>query len=106
VNKDWKGGSNTPGERLYVDTSSIKGKSFGGTKFWALIVDDFSGYCWSYFLKRKDELSNSIVSLIQELRNDNMFVKILRLDDAGENYALEKACKHEKLCIKFEYSGP
>jgi hypothetical protein len=106
VNKDWKGGSNTPGERLYVDISSIKGKSFGGAKFWALIVDAFYGYCWSYFLKRKDELSNSVVSLIQELRNDNIFVKLLRLDDAGENYALEKACKHEKLCIKFEYSGP
>jgi hypothetical protein len=58
------------------------------------------------FLKRKDELSNSVVSLIQELRNNIIFVKILRLDDAGENYALEKACKHEKLCIKFEYSGP
>jgi hypothetical protein len=57
-------------------------------------------------LKRKDELSNSAVGLIQEMRNDNIFVKILRLDDAGENYALEKACKHEKLCIKFEYSEP
>jgi transposase InsO family protein len=106
VNKDWKGGSNTPGERLYVDISSIKGKSFRGAKFWALIVDDFSGYCWSYFLKRKDELSNSVVSLIQELRNDNIFVRTLRLDDAGENYALKKACKHEKLCIKLAYSGP
>jgi hypothetical protein len=42
-------------------------------------------------LKRKDELSNSVVGLIQELRNDNIFVKILRLDDASENYALEKA---------------
>jgi hypothetical protein len=76
VNKDWKGGSNTIGERLYVDISSIKGKSVGGAKVWALIVDDFSGYCWSYFLKRKDELSNTVVGLIQELRKDNIFVKI------------------------------
>jgi hypothetical protein len=106
VNKDWKGGSNTPGERLYVDIVSIKGKSFGRAKFWALIVDDFFGYCRSYFLKRKDELSNSVVGLVQELRNNNIFVKILRLDDAGENYALKKACKHEKLCIKCEFSGP
>jgi hypothetical protein len=49
--------------------------------------------------------SNFVVGLIQEFRNDNIFVKILRLDDAGENYALKKACKHEKLCIKFECSG-
>ena len=49
VNKDWKGGSLTAGERLYVDISSIQGVSFGGAKFWTLIVDDYSGYCWSYF---------------------------------------------------------
>ena len=49
VNKDWKGGSLTAGERLYVDISSIQGVSFGGAKFWALIVDDYLGYCWSDF---------------------------------------------------------
>jgi hypothetical protein len=43
VNKDWKGGSNTPRERSYVDIRSIKGNSFGGAKLWALVVDDFSG---------------------------------------------------------------
>jgi transposase InsO family protein len=30
----------------------------------------------------------------------------IRLDDAGENYALEKACNQHNLKIKFEYSGP
>ena len=35
VNKDWKGGSLTAGERLYVDISSIQGVSFGGAKFWS-----------------------------------------------------------------------
>jgi hypothetical protein len=39
---------------LYVDISSIKGTSFGGSKFWALIIDNFSSYCCSYFLKKKD----------------------------------------------------
>jgi hypothetical protein len=49
INKEWKGGSLIRGERLYVDMSSIKGTSFGGTKFWALIIDDFSSNCWSFF---------------------------------------------------------
>jgi hypothetical protein len=46
INKEWKGGSSILGERLYVDISSIKGTSFGGAKFWALIIDDFSSYFW------------------------------------------------------------
>jgi hypothetical protein len=33
-------------------------------------------------------------------------VNFLRLDDAGENYALEKECKQQNLTVKFEYSGP
>jgi hypothetical protein len=36
VNKDWKGGSQAPGERVYLDISSIKGESYGGSCFWAL----------------------------------------------------------------------
>jgi hypothetical protein len=33
VNKDWLDSFNFPDERLYVDISSIKERSFGGTKF-------------------------------------------------------------------------
>ena len=40
INKNWTSGSKVPGERLYVDISSIKGESYGGAKFWALVVDD------------------------------------------------------------------
>jgi hypothetical protein len=78
INKQWKGGSSVPGERLYVDISSIQGVSFGGAKFWALVVDDFSGYCWSYFLKAKSELKERKFDLVKELKN----VKFLRLNDA------------------------
>jgi hypothetical protein len=31
VNKDWKGGSQVPGERVYLDISSIKDESYGGS---------------------------------------------------------------------------
>jgi hypothetical protein len=33
INKEWKGGRLIHGERLYFDISSIKGTSFGGSKF-------------------------------------------------------------------------
>jgi hypothetical protein len=53
IKKEWKGRNSIHGERLYVDISSIKGISFGGSKFWALIIHDFSCYCWSHFFEEK-----------------------------------------------------
>ena len=41
-------------------------------------------------------LESRIVYLIKELQNDKIYVAFIRLDDAGENYALEKACKQQK----------
>jgi hypothetical protein len=105
ISKEWKGGISIREECLYVDIKSIKGTSFGGSKLWALIIDDFLSYCWSYFLKKEDELFDKVVELIKELKNESIQVRFLRLDDAGENYVLEKECKQQNLAIKFEYSG-
>jgi hypothetical protein len=48
LNKSWLNSSDVPGERLYIDISSIAEKSFRGAKFWALIIDNYSDYCWSF----------------------------------------------------------
>ena len=96
----------TAGERLYMDISSIKGENYGGLKCWALVVDDYSGYCWIYFLNHKSDLKLKLLDLILELRDLKKTVKFLRLDDAGENFALEKACKQQQLGVTFEFSGP
>jgi hypothetical protein len=53
LNKISLGSSNSPDERLYMDISSIKEKRFGRAKFWALIVNDYTDYCWSFVLKNK-----------------------------------------------------
>ena len=47
--------SKIPGERLCFDVSSVKARSFGGAKFWLLVMDDATGYSWSYFLKQKSD---------------------------------------------------
>jgi hypothetical protein len=41
---------------------------------------------------KKDELKDKVFELIKEFKCENIEVKLLRLDDAGENYALEKEC--------------
>jgi hypothetical protein len=45
VNKNWLNSSDVPSERLYINISSIAEKSFGGAKFWAPIIDNYSDYC-------------------------------------------------------------
>jgi hypothetical protein len=66
VNKNWVGSSNSPGERLYMDIISIKERSIGGAKFWALIVDDYTDYCWSFVLKNKSNLKAKIKTLLTD----------------------------------------
>jgi hypothetical protein len=66
VNKNWLGSSNLPVERLYVDISSIKERSFGGAKFWALIFDDYTDYCWSFVMKNKSDIKARIKKLLTE----------------------------------------
>jgi hypothetical protein len=58
LNKDWKGGSQVPGERVYLDMSSIRDESYGGSRFWVLLVDDYTDYCWSILLKHKSDLKS------------------------------------------------
>jgi hypothetical protein len=41
-------------------------------------------------LKNKDKPKDKVVELIKESKNDNIQIRFLRLDDAGENHALEK----------------
>ena len=40
----------SPGERLYLDISYTATASLRGAKYWVLLVDDFTRYCWSFFL--------------------------------------------------------
>jgi hypothetical protein len=39
INKNWTGGSKVPGERLFIDISSIQGESYGGAKYWAFLLE-------------------------------------------------------------------
>ena len=55
--------SNVPGERLCIDISSVRSPSYGGAKFWLLIIDDATRTCLEYFSKiqeRDKRASNSL----------------------------------------------
>jgi hypothetical protein len=93
INKEWKGSSQIPGERLYIDISSIKNASYGKSKFWALVVDDYTDYCWSTFLKSKGELKAKMMILLTALKIAGIEVKFIWCDDSGENKAFYNYCR-------------
>jgi hypothetical protein len=63
VGKDAKQNSTVPGERLFVDISSVKGTSFGGAKLWVLVVDDSTDKFWSFFVMQKSQMPEQEVLL-------------------------------------------
>jgi hypothetical protein len=99
--------SEIPGERLFIDISSIKQRSFSGSKYWVLIVDNYSDMCWSIFIPHKSDMPQKVVALIKKLRSEikgnvRHTVHKIRCDNAGENNTLEKLCEREELGIQFE----
>jgi transposase InsO family protein len=106
VNQDWKEGSQAPGERVYLDISSMKHKRYGGSCFWVLIVDDYTACCWSIFLRAKSDLTAKVTTLLADLKIAGINVKFIRCDDSGENKALFEECRSKGYGIRFEFSGP
>ena len=99
--------SKNPGERLFMDISSIKAHSFGGAKYWLLIMDEATGYCWSYFLKKKSETKTHLTALIKHLKETLKYqTKFVRCDNAGENMRAEQKCLKDGLGVTFEYTAP
>jgi hypothetical protein len=94
-----------------VDISSVNVPSFGGAKFWVLVMEDCTGMCWRFFVADKSKMPDQVILLIKKLRSEQCFkikriVKTVRCDDAGENKMLEQKCIQHQLGIHFEYTGP
>ena len=84
----------------------IKEKSYDGSCFWVLIVDDYTDYCWSIFLKAKIGLKVKVMTLLTDLKIASVDIKFIRCDDSSENKSLFEECQSKGYGIKFEFSGP
>jgi len=89
-----------------MDISHIKSESFGGRKFWLLIVDDCTDMCWSYFLKTKDETSKVVTEFLLEMNSLQVRPRYIRCDNSGENRKTEELCRTMGLGMIFEYTAP
>ena len=45
--------NNNPGERIYLDMSSMRKPSMGGRQYWVMLVDEATKYKKSFFLQKK-----------------------------------------------------
>ena len=96
-----------PGGRISLDISSPNYKGVAGKRHWLLFLDEHSDMVWSRFPKQKSDLPAIAMAFIKELEQENdIKVASIRLDNSGENRALEAACKQEGLGIKFEFTAP
>ena len=83
--------SENPGERMYLDISSVRKPSMGGRQHWVMLVDEATKYKKSFFLKKKNEKVEPIIDWIKALKaRHEIQVKIIRCDNAGENKVLER----------------
>ena len=98
--------SDTAAERLFFDIASIKTRSKSGSKFWLLVIDDYTRMKWSYFLPTKAALKYKMEDLLQQLEASNkQKIRYLRCDNAGENKAFQKACIKQGRDIEFEFTS-
>ena len=95
------------GERLFFDISFPSTLTFGGKHHWLLVINDCSNYCWSFFLHEKSDLSQTILTLINNLKiKHNLLVQCICCNNAGENQAFKQTCDKEGLGINFKYIAP
>jgi len=106
MNKEMVNQAAKPGEWLFIDISSTKHKSYGKAKFWLLVGDDATSFCWSFFLKSKSKTKAVMINLIKELKDkSNIKVEKVQCDNLGENCSFQQTAKQEQLGITFEFTA-
>ncbi|KAJ9538751.1 hypothetical protein OSB04_031484 [Centaurea solstitialis] len=79
-------GSKSPLSLLHMDLCGpMKFQSLAGRKYILVIVDDFSRYTWTKFLKTKDETSSLIINFIKAVQVQlKLPVQTVRTDNGTE----------------------
>ena len=97
-----------PGYRVYMDICSFKQASRRGNRHcWLVVVDEFSDYTHSFFLKRRSYETQILLIWIRSIsKKHNIEIKRIRLDNSGENRSLQKECDKANMGITFEFTAP
>jgi hypothetical protein len=94
------------GELFGSDITSSKSTSYGGNKFWVLVVDYATKMKWSFFIKKKSDQAQVLLQLAQDIKAKfNITIRRWRMDNAGENKTTEELFNKEQMGVVFEYTA-
>jgi len=85
-----------PGERVFVDISSIKTPKDVPAiprANWRIVVDECTNFKVSHFFQRKDQMAEATCELLKQWRDKGSKTMFIRMDKAGENKLLEQRGK-------------
>jgi len=81
-----------------------KKKSFGGSEYWLLATNNVMNFCFSKFLRTKDQMPTAMISLVHDLKNnEDIAVKKTCCNNAGDNIAFHQNAKKEGLGLNFKF---
>ena len=71
-------------------------------------MDEYTKYCWSFFLRFKSDLPTTMLTWTQEFqRHFKKQIKYFRCDNSGENRTFQEDVKRFiTYQIKFEFTAP
>jgi hypothetical protein len=90
-------------ERFSIDLSWIKTASFAANRYWLLVMDDYTNFIWSFFLKNKDYVADTMINFLLPLQKETKLqVEFIRCDNSGENNQFQTAANvHPHMHFKF-----
>ena len=91
---------------MCTDISGPYKKSIFGNDYWILVVDDYTGKSWSFFVKKKSQVASKIEDLLTKLKTAEYVTKFLRCDNAGENVSGLTKLVCDKFNIQIEFAAP
>ncbi|GJS81558.1 retrovirus-related pol polyprotein from transposon TNT 1-94 [Tanacetum coccineum] len=90
---------------LHMDLfEPVKPQTISHNKYTLVIVDEYSRYTWVFFLKKKSDAADCIMSFIKKMENLNdVRVKELRSENGTEfrNHKLEEFCDEKGISQNF-----
>jgi hypothetical protein len=100
LSKDFRG-------RINIDMSSVQNTSYCFAHFWHLIKNFFTGYLWSYFIKAKSGLPETMYDWLKLVQKEiSLNAKTFRLDNSGEDKSFHQLILRSEFNIIFDFTAP